>query len=398
MPLYSFKKDMDKMREEMCKPFDGIPSGIRVLDNEIMGFGKGELCIIAGRPGLGKSSLARDIILHELYDQIRDKFVEIYKNLHGADEKSFSAKIKPTAAGLDIEVDFYNRGVHPPLALHSEGHQDSMGFCLYLALSEYLNKGVIDLNLLDDIMMSIDVEHRRKFSRLLKSDFPKSQFFITTHDKNWAHQLKSEGVVHSRNMIELYQWNIDTGPKINYSVEIWERIRNDLEKNDIPAAAGKLRRGSEEFFNEVCEVLKAKTCHKIHGDWELGELLPAAMQRYKEIIKKAKVAAQSWEDKDLFERVREVENTIGSIFAQVQVEQWAINKNIHYNNWTNFEMKDFEPVVNTFEDLFNIFICSKCNAIYHLSVKGPKPESLKCNCGNINWNLIPNPSKKGVVK
>lgn len=64
MPLYSFKKDMDKMREEMGKPFDGIPSGIRALDNEIMGFGKGELDIIAGRPGLGKSSLARDIILH----------------------------------------------------------------------------------------------------------------------------------------------------------------------------------------------------------------------------------------------------------------------------------------------------------------------------------------------
>ena len=55
---------MDKIRDAMGKPFDGIPSGIRALDSEIMGFGRGELGIIAGRPGLGKSSLARDIILH----------------------------------------------------------------------------------------------------------------------------------------------------------------------------------------------------------------------------------------------------------------------------------------------------------------------------------------------
>ena len=64
MPLYSFSKDMGKIRESMGKPFDGIPSGIKALDDKILGFGKGELCIIGGRPGLGKSSLARDILLH----------------------------------------------------------------------------------------------------------------------------------------------------------------------------------------------------------------------------------------------------------------------------------------------------------------------------------------------
>jgi len=64
MPLYSFQKDMDKIRDSMGKPFDGIPSGIKALDNKILGFGKGELCIIGGRPGLGKSSLSRDILLY----------------------------------------------------------------------------------------------------------------------------------------------------------------------------------------------------------------------------------------------------------------------------------------------------------------------------------------------
>ncbi|GAG06065.1 unnamed protein product, partial [marine sediment metagenome] len=70
MPLYSFNKDMGKIRESMGKPFDGIPSGIKALDDKILGFGKGELCIIGGRPGLGKSSLARDILLYNSHPEI----------------------------------------------------------------------------------------------------------------------------------------------------------------------------------------------------------------------------------------------------------------------------------------------------------------------------------------
>jgi replicative DNA helicase len=64
MPLYDFRYDMKEARAELNKPFEGISSGIEALDNSITGFTKGDLSIIAGRPGLGKSSLARNILLH----------------------------------------------------------------------------------------------------------------------------------------------------------------------------------------------------------------------------------------------------------------------------------------------------------------------------------------------
>ena len=59
---------------------------------------------------------------------------------------------------LNLEVGFYGRGTFPPHAFHSEGHQDSMGLCLYLALAERLTEGLIDLIILDDVVMSVDVE------------------------------------------------------------------------------------------------------------------------------------------------------------------------------------------------------------------------------------------------
>ena len=64
MPIFDLRKDIQNIKENIGKPFDGIKSGINALDNFILGFGKGEMSTIAGRPGLGKSSMARDILLN----------------------------------------------------------------------------------------------------------------------------------------------------------------------------------------------------------------------------------------------------------------------------------------------------------------------------------------------
>lgn len=64
MPVFDLRKDIKNIKENIGKPFDGIKSGITSLDDFILGFGKGEMSTIAGRPGMGKSSMARDILLN----------------------------------------------------------------------------------------------------------------------------------------------------------------------------------------------------------------------------------------------------------------------------------------------------------------------------------------------
>jgi replicative DNA helicase len=64
LPIFDLRQDLSSIKENIGKPFNGITSGIEVLDNFILGFGKGELSVIAGRPGIGKSSMARDILLN----------------------------------------------------------------------------------------------------------------------------------------------------------------------------------------------------------------------------------------------------------------------------------------------------------------------------------------------
>ncbi len=52
----------------------------------------------------------------------------------------------------------------------------------------------------------------------------------------------------------------------------------------------------------------------------------------------------------------------GQIYARTGAEQWAVNANVHYNNWSNFTATDFRPVVEAFPDVHGLFWRVKLSA------------------------------------
>jgi len=262
-----------------------------------------------------------------------------------------------------------------------------MGFCLYLALSEEVTHGYINLTVLDDVMTSVDADHRREISRVLANQFKDSQILITTHDQVWAEQLQKNGVVKRKNMYKLSNWTLKEGPQFKQSEDPWKQIRGNIDSEDIPAAAAKLRRTSEEYFSNVCESLQVETKHKENSGYDLGELLPPAISKYNELLIKAKKAAQSWGRKEEVKKLSRIHNESKEIIKESEVEKWTINANVHYNSWADFTPNEFRPVVDTFERLFKIFKCPECGNLLHLSMNGYSPEAVRCYCGHINWNL-----------
>jgi hypothetical protein len=75
----------------------------------------------------------------------------------------------------------------------------------------------------------------------------------------------------------------------------------------------------------------------------------------------------------------------------MSVEQWAVNKAVHYNEWANFGRTDFQPVVDAFKELLVSFQCDKCESWLYISPR-TNPESLRCTCNHINMNLKPKPN------
>jgi hypothetical protein len=242
--------------------------------------------------------------------------------------------------------------------------------------------------ILDDVVMSVDADHRRAVCNVLGSCFPNRQFLITTHDRTWANQLRSEGIVDKEGVVEFWNWHVETGPLVTYETDVWERIEEEIKKNNIADAAARLRRGSEQFFSEVCDALEARVTYKLNAQWELGDFLPAAMERYRELLKLAKSAANSWGDKAAFEMLNELDSTRAQIYKRSGAEQWAINANVHYNNWASFLEQDFRPVVAAFRDLYGLFLCSSCGGMLRIATSGTKSVNVRCNCGKVNWNLM----------
>ena len=330
---------------------------------------------------------ARNSELKDLYSRIAGRFGELYRTLHDHEGENFGARLNAAGAGLNFEVDFLGRGSHPPLALHSEGHQDSMGICLFLALYEELAKGVLRLVVLDDVVMSVDAGHRRELSRLLKSEFSECQFIITTHDKTWAQQLKQGQIVDGAHLLEFTRWSVETGPQAHQQLDIWEAMKSHLDRENVPEAAFTLRRGSEGFFESVCDNLGAGVTYNSRLQWQLDDWLPAAMDEYSTLVKRARRAALSWGKQGVVEALDEAESVRKQVYGRTFAEQWAINNNVHYNNWANMSGEEFSAVAEAFQDLHGLFTCSFCGGLLEKLPRKGTPRTLKCPCGEMNWNL-----------
>lgn len=235
--------------------------------------------------------------------------------------------------------------------------------------------------------MSVDAGHRYQFCKLLKTHFPNTQFVITTHDRLWAEQMKSAGLVTAKTSIAFHSWTVETGPLVESNTEIWEEIAAALAKGKVEAAAAALRHHLEYASRHLADHLGASPVFHADGNYELGELLPSVLTRMRSLYGKAADAAQSWGNAAAKEAATTRKTLLSSSNAAISVEQWAANKAVHYNQWANFGRKDFEPVVGAFRELLDCFRCTECQSWLYVSPSRGHPESLRCPCSAINMNL-----------
>jgi len=114
------------------------------------------------------------------------------------------------------------------------------------------------------------------------------------------------------------------------------------------------------------------------------------LARMKILYGRAADAAQSWGSAPAKEIATTRKQALASSNAATSVEQWAVNKAVHYNEWANFGKKDFEPVVAAFKELLECFRCDDCQSWLYVTPR-QTPESLRCPCNAINLNLLSKP-------
>lgn len=327
------------------------------------------------------------ISLESIYDSVQETFSRLYRIINKEDEGEFEAKLKPSLGKLGFDVDFYGRGFFPPGAYHSEGHQDGMGLCLYLALMKHLAGEAFTFAVLDDVLMSVDSGHRREVSKLLRSEFPNTQFLLTTHDEIWLRHMKTAGLIKGKRAAHFRTWSVDVGPTEWSDRDVWDEIDRLLKSNDVRAAAALLRNYLEHYSKEICHHLRAPVAFRGDAQFTLGDLLPSGIGRLGRLLKLGKKAAQTWKQADVMECLTQREANFRARAEATNVDQWQVNAAVHFNEWASFSKEDFAPLVESFKTLLGEFRCQDCEALLEVVPDTGTEQALRCACAKVNINL-----------
>ena len=329
--------------------------------------------------------ITSNAVLEGIYDAVQKDFTEYYRLINHDDEEKFDGKLTPSVGKLAFDVDFYGRGKFPPGAYHSEGHQDGMGLCLYLALMKHTLGKDFTFAVLDDVLMSVDAGHRREVCKLLKTKFPQTQFIITTHDPVWLQFMRTENLINSS--ISFSGWTVDAGPQVWDDSDVWGDIEAKLGKGDISGAAATLRRYLEFVSTVLADNFRAEVEYRGDGQYELGDLLPPTVHAWKALIRDAREATASWGQNTV--AIEKFAADAKDKISKSSIEQWMINKAVHYNAWANLQPQEFGAVVSAFKDLLKSMQCpnAECAEFVYVSPRKGKKETLRCGCGAVNFNL-----------
>jgi recombinational DNA repair ATPase RecF len=326
-------------------------------------------------------------ILEGIYDQVAENFAKYYCVINREDEESFRCELESAPAKLNLDVDFYGRGLFPPGAYHSEGHQDGMGLCLYLALMKHTLGKKFTLAVLDDVLMSVDAGHRREVCRLLKSEFPNTQFILTTHDRVWLQYMKTEGLI--RNSQTFGGWTVDAGPRTWDDEDVWADVATELSKGDVAKAASLLRHYLEYMATVLADNFRARVEYRGDGRYDLGDLLPHVFKKWKKLLEAGEKSARSWGLDEVEEDLAAKRTHAKVLIAKTKTEEWAINPSVHFNEWANLQVHELEEVVDAFKDLLDSLRCENelCRSYLYVSPPRGHADEMRCNCAATVINL-----------
>jgi hypothetical protein len=235
-------------------------------------------------------SKAREDAIQRIFDQIADKVLEYYKKLHDAAETyersectALSMKATPRAAagGLRLAIEFLGlTDSCDARAFLSEGHLDSLGFCIYLATVRMFNPPGT-LLVLDDVLTSIDKDHRQRFAELLFEQFSDYQIVLTTHDEYWFGILQSMAQARGDQSKWIFKriagWTVDGGPESAAFENTWSYIEANLNEDAYRELGGPLRLVLEDFLKRVAARIGLEVRYNFDGRYTSGEFVIAGI-------------------------------------------------------------------------------------------------------------------------
>ncbi|NLV03000.1 AAA family ATPase [Haloferax volcanii] len=393
--LQSRAEDLDDLsdteqRYERLKSIADRWAEYKNLDTKV-----GRLASLASDAETAESAFiaARREVIGEIYNDITDRVETYYNSIH-PDESDTSTSIVVTETGADLQKEFYDAGEYPPHSVFSEGHLDSLGLCLHLALADYLQQDEKSLLLLDDVVMSVDQDHRLEIAQMIAEEFAGDyQVIITTHDELWAEQLSSQGALQGGQQIRLREWSFDGGVKESRGYidvyEQWETVEAAMESDQMERAAHELRYATERMLQQCAVSLGGKVEYDPRLRHTLSDFKDSVSRRLNTLTGRAKNNLD--QSDEMFAEANDLDNAYGSILDEVGQQLNKVNRRVHWTpgRWLTLSPDEFEEVFEAHKAAYELLYCDECGSCIRYEEFGGDYHELRCNCRehyDIQWN------------
>jgi DNA repair exonuclease SbcCD ATPase subunit len=300
-----------------------------------------------------------------------DRIDEIYQFLNPG-EKVENIKLVPIEkddelSGITIQFDFMERkGVTPPHKLLSESHINCLGIAFFLTSVDAFNKRNKFI-ILDDLISSFDVNHRKRFADLLFEKYGDFQIILLTHEKTWFDIVK--------HLVQNKNWNIKTikhnESKGTYLEEAPQTLRERIEQNIADGNESGLgndaRKYLENILKQIALALEVKVVYR-NNDINEDRMAFELLTELKGTINKRKSTELKSEPV--------IDRLLGSLFIG--------NKDSHNSSFepTFGDIKAFWQDVTDFE---NLFFCDICGSPVSLRFYDEGDKQVSCKKGELKY-------------
>ena len=165
-------------------------------------------------------------------------------------------------AEVHVKLKYAGKEIDKPHLFLNEARLSAIAISIYLGMIKRHVQGIpCKVLFLDDIFIGLDIANRLPLLKLLETEFPEYQIFITTYDKPWFEYAK--GTLEQKagwKAMEFYAKSKPSGFEIPYILDkpdSLERSKFHLGQCDYKAAAVYARAAFEKTIKDYC-VKKCK--------------------------------------------------------------------------------------------------------------------------------------------
>ena len=349
----------------------GSVDEIQNLETEINRVGNITRCIESGEAAIRSHIKTKT---GEIINQISGDIQDLWSKLHPGEPIEDVKLYIPNEAdkAIDICLKFFGIDQPSPRLTLSEGHRNSLGLCVFLALAQCGNSGIGPI-FLDDIVSSWDREHRGMLASILKEGLGERQILLFTHDREWFHELRTVLPSTSWKFLALKPWvKPDIGVQWSASQDTLDDARILIDQ-DPEAAGNRVRAIMDTQLAIITEKLRIEMVYKISDRNDhrtcvefCEKIISNGEKRFRQKV------GDSWPE--FKEPIDDWENTHSLLIA------WA-DRGSHGGSLVRSEV---EQLIQTCEIALDRFKCASCGS-FVWSADRSNQKRLQCTCGDLQW-------------